>query len=237
MRMEARVDVAPGITLAPVADTPVLHLSSISKAWGAKVVLDDITLGLAAGSLTWLAGGNGVGKTTLLRIASGLLAPDDGDVSLDGLHPLRNRREFRHRLGFLSAADRGIYARLQVHQHLALCARLALIPDSAVAPAIERIVDLVGIEELLTCRADRISMGQRQRLRVAMTFLHSPDLVLLDEPLTSLDEAGAAAVRRCIDAVLERSGAVLWCSPGTDGDQAAFDRRVRLEQGKLLEAG
>ena len=235
VHMEATVDLSPRVTLAAVADPPLLSLDSISKAWGAKVVLDDVTLALAPGTLTWLGGANGVGKTTLLRIAAGLLGPDSGQVTLDGLHPLRNRREYRRRLAFLSAGDRGIYARLTVHRHLHLWARLALMPDAEVDPAIEQIVQLVGLEELLPMRADRISMGQRQRLRLAMTFLHSPRLVLLDEPLSSLDEAGAETLRRCIDTVLERSGAVLWCSPGDDRGLAEFDRRVRLEQGRLLE--
>jgi ABC-type multidrug transport system ATPase subunit len=233
--MEATVDVARDVTLAPVAEAPLLKLDSISKAWGAKVVLDDVTLELAPGSLTWLAGANGVGKTTLLRIAAGLLGPDRGSIALDGLHPLSDRRAYKRRLGFLSAGDRGIYARLSVHRHLHLCARLALMPDAEVEPAIERILQLVGLEELLHMRADRISMGQRQRLRIAMAFLPSPLLVLLDEPLTSLDESGAETLRRCIDTVLERSGTALWCSPGDDRDDADFDRRVRLEQGKLVE--
>lgn len=234
--MEAMLEPARPITLGPVANAPLLKLESISKAWGTKVVLDDVTLDLAPGTLTWLAGANGVGKTTLLRIASGLLAPSAGGVSLDGLHPKRDRREYRRRLGFLSAGDKGIYARLKVHDHLRLCARLALMPDAEVEPAIDGIVALAGLGDLLPLRADRISMGQRQRLRLAMTFLHAPYLVLLDEPLNSLDEAGAATLQRCIGAVLERSGAVLWCSPAHDRDRAAFDRRVWLEQGKLFEA-
>ncbi len=234
--MEAMVDRSRGVTLAAVPDPSLLSLHSISKSWGAKVVLDDVTLALAPGILTWLGGANGAGKTTLMRIAAGLLRPDSGHVTLDGLHPLRNRRAYRRRLAFLSAGDRGIYARLTVHRHLHLCARLALMPDAEVDPAIDRIVQLVGLEELLPMRADRISMGQRQRLRLAMTFLHSPRLVLLDEPLSSLDEAGAETLRRCIETVLGRSGAVLWCSPGNDRCDAEFDRRVTLEQGKLMEA-
>ena len=86
-------------------------------------------------------------------------------------------------------------------------------------------------------RADRISMGQRQRLRLALTFLHSPDLVLLDEPLSSLDEAGTETLRTCIEDVRRRGGAVLWCSPGSDQDQASFDRRLWLQDGGVSELG
>ena len=229
------VNVARGAALAPVAEVPVLRLGSISKAWGPKVVLDDVSLELPSRSLTWLAGPNGAGKTTLLRIACGLLAPDSGEVSLDGLHPMRDRRPYRSRLGFLSAGDRGIYARLTVYRHLHLWARLALIPAADVETAISRVVAQVGLDELLPLRADRMSMGQRQRLRLALTFLHSPDLVLLDEPLNSLDEAGTETLRSCIDDVRRRGGAVLWCSPGSDHDQAAFDRHLWLKDGAVSE--
>ena len=233
--MEAMVDARGGPALAPVAELPLLRLGSISKSWGPKRVLDDVSLELPARSLTWLAGPNGAGKTTLLRIACGLLAPDSGDVSLDGLHPMRDHRAYRRRLGFLSAGDRGIYARLTVYRHLHLWARLALMPAAEIEPAIQTVVERVGLEELLPLRADRMSMGQRQRLRIALTFMHSPDLVLLDEPLNSLDEGGTERLRNCIDEIRGRGGAVLWCSPGNDHDQAAFDRHLWLNEATVTE--
>ena len=234
--MDAILKVAPAPPAAdPGSAGAGLQLSRISKAWAGRTVLSDVALDLPPGSLTWLAGANGVGKTTLLRIACGLVAPDAGTVSYDGLHPRRDRRKFQRRLGFLSAGDRGIYNRLTVHNHLKLWARLALLPDDQVDAAIEHIVKLVGIEELLPSRGDRMSMGQRQRLRIAMTFLHYPELVLLDEPLTSLDEDGAAVLRRCIDEVLGRSGLVVWCSPGTDHEYAPFTRHLWLEDGTLRD--
>jgi ABC-2 type transport system ATP-binding protein len=237
VHMEAIVDVTPDVALAPVPEAPQMQLASVSKAWDDRVVLDRVDLALAPGTLTWLTGENGAGKTTVLRIAAGLLAPDGGRVSLGGLHPLRDRRGYRRRLGFLSAGDRGIYARLSVHHHLQLCARMALMPVDTVDLAIARIVNQLDLDPFVSQRADRISMGQRQRLRIAMTFLHSPDVVLLDEPLTSLDGAGAERLRSCIDGVLQRSGSVLWCSPGVEADQLGADRRLVVGQGKVLEAG
>jgi ABC-type multidrug transport system ATPase subunit len=231
--MEALLKVVPALPEA--AETPRLGVSSVSKRWGQNVVLDEIDLEMGPGSLTWLAGANGAGKTTLLRIACGLVAPDPGSVAFDGLHPRRNRRAFQRRLGFLSAGDRGIYARLSAGDHLYLWARLALLPADAVEPSVRRVVEQVGLEDLLQLRADRMSMGQRQRLRIAMTFLHSPDLVLLDEPLNSLDQAGADALLRCTDDVRARSGVVVWCSPGADRDFADFDRRLWLQHGKLQD--
>jgi ABC-2 type transport system ATP-binding protein len=234
--MEAMLGVARDVSVAPVGARPLLSLGAVSKSWGPRTVLDNVSLALAPGTITWLSGANGVGKTTLVRIAAGLLGPDRGTVAVDGLHPLQDRREYQARLGFLGAGDRGIYARLYVYDHLKLCARLALMRAADIEPAVQQIVTQVGLAEFMSQRADRVSMGQRQRLRIAMTFLHAPRVVLLDEPLTSLDADGTSILRSCIADVLGRSGTVLWCSPGTDGDQIGYDRRLALEQGKLLEA-
>jgi ABC-2 type transport system ATP-binding protein len=81
-----------------------------------------------------------------------------------------------------------------------------------------------------------MSMGQRQRLRIAMTFLPEPEIVLLDEPLTSLDSVGAGILSRAIDGLVTRSGTVLWCSPIGEHVDQEFDDRWVLERGRLEPA-
>jgi ABC-2 type transport system ATP-binding protein len=78
-------------------------------------------------------------------------------------------------------------------------------------------------------------MGQRQRVRIAMTFLPRPDVVLLDEPLTSLDRDGGAVLDVAIEALLDQGGAVLWCSPVGERIDYGFDRTMVLEHGRLVE--
>jgi len=213
----------------------LLALHRIRKSWDDHLILDDVELVLDAGTLTWIGGVNGIGKTTLLRICAGLIMPESGIVDLDGLHPRRDRAEFQRRMGFLSAGDRGLYARLTVRQHLDIWGRLALLGRKKLKPAIDRMIERLDLTELKDRRMDRLSMGQRQRVRMAMAFLHEPDLILLDEPLNSLDENGADLLRNLLAELTERGGAGLWCSPSVAG-QADFDRELRLEQGQLREA-
>lgn len=224
--------VRPTVPAAP----PLLSLRGIHKSWAKNHVLDGVSLDLAAGTLTWLGGRNGAGKTTLLRIAGGLIAPDAGEVELDGLDPERNRRDYQRRLGFVSAGNLGLYARLSVNDNLDLFSALALIPrrrrPHAVAAAIERF----DLGELARNRADRLSTGQRQRVRLAVTFLHDPDVVLLDEPHTSLDEEGLAVLSGAIARHTAAGGAAVWCSPTPDGLHADFDRMYRIDGGALLPA-
>jgi ABC-2 type transport system ATP-binding protein len=219
----------------PVRELLALH--NVSKSWGERKVLDDLELILDCGTLTSISGTNGIGKTTMLRIAVGLIMPDEGIVDLDGLHPRRDRRRYQSRIGFLAAGDRGLYARLTVRRHLELWGRLSLLSTKRIGAAVDRTVTTMGLEGLVDHRVDRLSMGQRQRLRIAMVFMHQPDVVLLDEPINSLDEDGSRRLGRALGELTERGGAALWCSPGNDVVPVVFDRQLQLEDGKLVQVG
>jgi ABC-2 type transport system ATP-binding protein len=234
--IEAGVAPRPASTAAAAPAPELLAVHELRKAWRGRTVLDGLELTVDPGTLVGVRGANGIGKTTLLRICAGLIAADDGVVALAGLHPRRDRAAYQRRVGFLAAGDRGLYARLTPRQHLELWGRVSLLGRDRFRPAIERIVDLLALAELGEQRTDRLSMGQRQRVRLAMAFLHEPDLVLLDEPLNSLDRRGAGLLRDCVDDLVRRGGSAIWCSPTLE-EEAAFDVRLTLADGALTEAG
>ena len=147
--------------------------------------------------------------------------------------PRRDRAAYQGRVGFLAAGDRGLYARLTAQQHLELWGRVSLLGRDRLRRAVGEAVERLELGELAEQRMDRLSMGQRQRVRLAMAFLHEPDLVLLDEPLNSLDGRGADLLRAWLAELAGRGGGALWCSPAPGGE-AAFDLRLVLEGGVLL---
>ncbi|HKP91595.1 MAG TPA: ABC transporter ATP-binding protein [Thermoleophilaceae bacterium] len=222
---------------APLGEPPLL-LGGIVKSWTASgpPVLRGADLAVEGGTAVAISGANGAGKTTLLRIAAGLIAPEAGSVRVCGLDPERDRTAFHRRIGFLSAGNSGLYARLKAEEHLQLWARLALMPRRARGPAIERALDAFGLREICGRRVDRLSMGQRQRLRMALTFLHGPSVVLLDEPATSLDESGIALIGRALDDLRERGGAAVVCVPTGWGRMLPVDRDLVLADGLLGDA-
>lgn len=213
--------------------TPTLELRGVEKRWGAQTVLDEVDLRIEPGTAVHVNGRNGTGKTTLLRIAVGLIRADGGSVALDGLDPVRDRRAYQRRLGFLSAGDRGLYARISVRDHLRLWARLAFVPRSGAREAIDRVLELFQLRDLAGRRVERLSMGQRQRVRLAGVFLHDPSIVMLDEPRNSLDGDGIALLVSLLDDLRAQGGAVVWCSPTGEQTELEFDRAYTLEGGKL----
>jgi ABC-2 type transport system ATP-binding protein len=225
---------------APDRAASLMSFQGIWRYWGRGkhrwAVLREVDLEVPPGTVTGIGGRNGAGKTTLLRIATAILSPDAGTVTLDGLSSDANWREYHRRIGFLSAGDRGLYARFSVRGHLEYGARIAFVPRARRREAVDDALVRFGLTELATRRADRLSQGQRQRLRLALTVVHDPKVLLLDEPRNSLDDEGLEMLARAINDVVARQGAVIWCSPAGEKQPVGFDRRYVIADGALRPA-
>ena len=209
----------------------LVALKSVRKRWGDHVVLDGVDLDIPVGAVLGVAGGNGAGKTTLLRIATGIILPDEGTIRFRGVDIEQDRASYRQAIGFLSAGDRGLYARLTVRQNLDFWGGLAGLPRRKRRRRIGDVLSEFEIVEFADRRVDRLSMGQRQRVRLAMTFLQEPTIVFLDEPKTSLDEAGVSLLNAAVARLIGRGGAVLWVSP--EVEESFVDQSWVLHAGEL----
>jgi ABC-2 type transport system ATP-binding protein len=226
---------APSEAVACVPGAPVLELTGLHHCWkGPKQpVLDDVSLALRAGEVTWVGGRNGVGKTTLLRLAAGILLPQHGSVRIGELTPGSRGGRYRRQIGFLSAGDRSLQARMRVRQQLDYWARLAYVPRDRRPLLVAHSLQRFGLEEFAERRVDRMSMGQRQRIRLAMAFLHEPRVLLLDEPRNSLDDDGYRLLGEQIERATTCGATVLWCSPRGEDRVLACDAGFTLENGRL----
>jgi heme ABC exporter ATP-binding subunit CcmA len=212
-------------------DVELLRLEGITKRWGPNLVLDGVDLELRAGVVTGVEGENGSGKTTLLRIACGIILPEHGSVRFRGADIERERASYQPAIGFLSAGDRGLYARLTVTQNLAFWGGLAGLSRRERARRIGEVLSEFALEDLAQRRVERLSMGQRQRVRLAATFLHEPLIVFLDEPRTSLDESGVSLLAIALNGLAARGGAALWVSH--EPDEPLVSDLWRLSSGRL----
>jgi ABC-2 type transport system ATP-binding protein len=217
------------------AGEPILELEGLYHRWkGPKPpVLDDVSLTLCGGEVTWIGGRNGVGKTTLLRLAAGILLPQRGSVHIGELSSQSKGGRYQRKIGFLSAGDRGLQARMRVRQQLDYWARLAYVPRGRRVELINVSLERFGLEEFAERRVDRMSMGQRQRIRLAMAFLHEPQVLLLDEPRNSLDDDGYRLLNEQIKQAANRGASILWCSPRGEDRVIECDASYTLIQGHL----
>jgi ABC-type multidrug transport system ATPase subunit len=222
--------------LAPGA--PVLEMKDIYHRWkGPKPpVLDEVSLTLGAGEVTWIGGRNGAGKTTLLRLAAGILLPQRGTVWIGELSTEAKGNTYQRQIGFLSAGDRSLQARMRVTQQLDYWARLAYVPRELRRERVEVSLERFGLVEFADRRVDRMSMGQRQRIRLAMAFLHEPKVILLDEPRNSLDDEGYELLNVQTQAATARGATMLWCSPRGEDRVIDCDASYSLSEGRLERA-
>ena len=134
----------------------------------------------------------------------------------------------------MPAGSVGLYARLTPRMHLEYQAGLSLLSRRARGAAVERELRRFALGPIARRRTDRLSMGQRQRVRLATTFLHSPRVVLLDEPDSSLDDDAIALLRTALDAHREGGGSSVWCTPTAPPAATTVDVSLQIVDGLVV---
>jgi ABC-2 type transport system ATP-binding protein len=184
----------------------VLEAGGLGKRYGRRWALSDCTLAIPAGQVAGLVGPNGAGKTTLLHLAVGLLAPTSGSIEVLGAHPAESPAQLG-RVGFV-AQDTPVYGALAVSDHLRLGAWLNPGWDADMA---ERRIEQLGLDPRQ--RAGKLSGGQRAQLALTLALAKRPELLILDEPVASLDPlARREFLQHLMEAVAEHGLSVVLSS-------------------------
>lgn len=168
----------------------VLKTYGLSKRFGTKLALDNVSIAIGKGEIYGLIGKNGAGKTTLMRLALGLANPSGGSIELFDGQPAN---EARHRIGALLEAP-CIYKNCSAIENLRRFAILTETPTSK----LPQLLELVGLENTGRKKAGKFSLGMKQRLGIAIALLGDPDFLILDEPINGLDPEGIRDVRDVI---------------------------------------
>ncbi|MFN8058725.1 MAG: ABC transporter ATP-binding protein [Vicinamibacterales bacterium] len=217
----------------------MLALKETTRTFGPRVAVDRVSLEVRAGDVLVLLGPNGAGKTTLLRLMSALLAPTRGEVVFRGTPVAAEGRVFpaasglRARCGLLTESP-GLWERLSVRDNLLTYARLHRLgdPEKAVDTELERF----GMTDRAGDRANALSRGMKQKVALARTFLHAPDLVLLDEPTTGLDPAMSREVRARVRALRDDGRAVVVATHNLD-EAERMATTIAIVRSSIIVAG
>ncbi|MET8867913.1 phosphonate ABC transporter ATP-binding protein [Nonomuraea sp. NPDC004580] len=229
-----------------VKGEPVLRLSDVGKSFNGVTVLDGVSLEVPRGRFVALTGPSGAGKSTLLRLANGMHLPDRGTVSTLGENPAacsRSRlRALRARVGFVFQQF-GLVGRLSAMENVLMGALATLrlprygvmsYPRALRVRAVEQL-DRVGLADQRFQRCDTLSGGQQQRVAVARTLLQSPELILADEPVASLDPAASVLVLDTLKRISTEDGISVLCSlHQVELALTTADQIVALRNGHLI---
>lgn len=213
---------------------PAVRAVQIEKWLGQTRVLAGVSLELPAGGGLAILGPNGAGKSTLLKVLAGLMAPSAGRIEWWGLPSARHGPGLRRRLGVV-LQEPMLYPELTPLEHLALSARLYGLSDPA--DRIREMLEWAGLQAYARRRVGRLSRGMQQRLALARAFLHQPDVLLLDEPATALDEEARAALVARVAEVRAAGAALLLVTHDREQAAALCDSWLLLDGGRVREAG
>ena len=220
----------------------MIELQHLSKRYGGGratapvVALDDLCLTVPEGSLFGLLGPNGAGKTTTLRILCTLLAPDAGSVRVCGIDGLTDPRSVRNLLGYV-AQEVAIDKILTGRELLALQGDLYHLPRTRRDARIEELIALLGMDAWVDRRCGGYSGGMRRRLDLAAGLLHSPRLLVLDEPTVGLDIESRSAIWQVLRRLRDAGTTVLLSSHYLEEVEALADRLAIIDNGRVIAEG
>ena len=175
----------------------MIAATHLSRRFGARMVVDDVSLEVGSAEIVALLGPNGAGKTTTMRMLAGLIGATSGVVTIGGVRLTRaTGSALRRRIGFLTEAP-GLWDRLSVRENLLVYAGLYEIDRGGAA--IDELLELLGLTRHATARAAELSKGMRQKVALARALVHRPDVLLLDEPTAGLDPEISREVRTLLE--------------------------------------
>jgi ABC-2 type transport system ATP-binding protein len=175
----------------------MVRVENLSKKYGPIIACEGVSFDIEPGKVTALAGPNGAGKSTVLKIISGILSPDSGNVTVGSFDVVKNPVEARGLAGTLFE-NAPLYADMTVREHLVFAGRLFGATSAQAAANAARMIETCKLEAVADRLAASLSRGYRQRTGLALALVHDPDILVLDEPTSGLDPVQLAEFRSII---------------------------------------
>ena len=213
-----------------------IAVCSLTKDFGKKTVVKDVTFSVNPGSVVGLLGPNGAGKTTILKILACHLAPTSGRVSIGGIDWAIDNIDFKSRIGFLTR-EMSLYERLTVRENLIFFGKLNQIPLATISERISELSRRLGLDSFLNNRYRVLSTGQKQRANIAATLLHNPSVLLLDEITASLDVLSCRQLLETIRSEAKNGKAILYSTHVMGEAEFLCDEIIFIHQGEILAQG
>ena len=211
----------------------MLELDGLTKTYGEKRALSDLSFAVRPGEMFGFVGANGAGKTTAMRIMLGVLAADAGVVRWQGA-PVTF--ETRRRFGYMPE-ERGLYPKMKVAEHLVYLARLHGLDAVAATRAADALTERLGVADRRDDAIEKLSLGNQQRVQLAAALVHDPEVLVLDEPFSGLDPVGVDALAGVLLERAQRGVPVVFSSHQLDLVERLCDSVGIINAGRLVASG
>jgi ABC-2 type transport system ATP-binding protein len=211
----------------------VLEIRGLTKRFGDRVALDDLTMSVPPGEVVGLLGPNGSGKTTAMRIVFGVIDADRGEVRYRG-RPVGP--EVRRRFGYMPE-ERGLYPDMRVRDQLVYFARLAGLGRERAGRRADALLERLGVAERADEPVQALSLGNQQRVQLAAALVHEPEALVLDEPFSGLDPVAVEGLSEIVSEAAREGRLVLFSSHQLDLVEGLCESVAVIDHGHLVMSG
>lgn len=215
----------------------LVRVNQLHKTLNGKDVINDISFTLKPGTINAILGPNGVGKTTTVRLLTGLLQPTHGEIEVFGVKTTDPHFErVRQQMGVQN--DGNLYENLTVYENLKIWARFYDMPKAAVEDRIEALLTYFELTERKNSKVATLSKGLKQKVAIMRALIHQPKLLILDEPTSGLDPSAAESLNTYLQKqVREREMTVFMCTHHLQGLEQIADHIFMMDQGRFIASG
>jgi len=213
----------------------MIQATDLHKHFGHKQAVDGISFAVRKGEVLGFLGPNGAGKSTTMRMITGYLHPSAGEILIGGTNVALQPEEAKKRIGYLPE-NAPLYSDMPVVSFLRFCAEMRGLRGAAIQSAVERVVGLCFLENVLHQSIDTLSKGYRHRTCLAQSLIHDPEVLILDEPTDGLDPNQKHEIRTLIRE-MGREKAIIFSTHILEEVEAACTRAVIIDQGRIVADG
>ncbi len=209
----------------------MIQVQNLTKRYGATTAIEDVSFTVPKGQVVGFLGPNGAGKSTTMRIIAGSLGATEGQVLLDGQDVFKHPREVKRRIGYLPEVP-PLYTDMTVRDYIRFAARIKGVEDTR--GATEAAISKTGLTPVAHRIVDHLSKGYRQRCGLAQALVHSPEVLILDEPYSGLDPAQRVEIRVLLQSLLEDDHTIVLSTHVLADIEALAKRVVIINEGRIV---
>jgi ABC-2 type transport system ATP-binding protein len=207
-----------------------IEVRGLTKTYGAQTAVNDISFSVSPGEIVGFLGPNGAGKSTTMKMITGYLTPDNGEISVGGINARTSALELKKKIGYLPESN-ALYYDMYVREYLGFVADVHKLPNRR--SAIEHVITTTGLNVESRKKIGQLSKGYKQRVGIAAALLHEPEVLILDEPTSGLDPNQIVEIRQVVKEQ-GRNKSVLFSSHILQEVEAICDRVIIINKGKIV---